>query len=209
MADIRVGAIDHHPLTLLAIEVCLDGATGLALVGAAADELTALRMVRNEKPDVLVLDVDLPGAPGVALASQIRSVFPTIALLATYEHLSFPHAHALIEMGARGYISNTIDPRELVRAVRSLAAGDTVFGGEVMRGLTNDQAKLTPREREVLERAAKGEGNARIARHLDLSERTVEYHLTHAYAKLGASGRIEAVSRARELGVIVVSRQSS
>jgi DNA-binding NarL/FixJ family response regulator len=203
LGDTLVGAVDRHPMMLVGIEACLENATGLALVGTASDAVSAMRMVGRKKPDVLVFDADLPDAPGTELARKVHSVFPDIATLATFEHASLNEPRALLGIGIRGLIASTAGPQALVGAIQSVAAGQTVFPAEALHEPPASGASFTRRELDVLPLVLAGKGNSPIARHLKLSERTVELHLTHIYEKLGVQSRAEAITKLHRLGFAV------
>jgi DNA-binding NarL/FixJ family response regulator len=133
----------------------------------------------------------------------VRSLAPGTAILALTAHDEEPYVLAMLEAGANGYLTKSARGREVVEAVRSVAAGDSIFSpdvaGHVVRralGQSPTASLLTPRELEILRAAARGLGNKQIAAELVLSPRTVQTHLTNIFAKLGVTSRTEAVLRA-------------
>ncbi len=203
--DIRAGALDHHPLLLNGIATCLNAAPGITFVGAASEAIAARKLIGHKRPDVFLLDMDVPDEAGLGLARQMRRLFPRVEIIAMAEHPNSAYRHALNGIGVKGYVANTFSPELLVADVVAVAAGETVIAAEATAGPDDDELHgLTSSEVEVLEYVAAGYPTKHIAKTLDVSDRTVEFHLNHVYAKLEVAGRVAAIARAQQLGIIFV-----
>lgn len=199
-APIRIVLADDHALVREATAELLERAGGMHVVGQAADGTEALRLVRALRPDVLLLDLAMPGVDGLEVARRTREISPTTRIVALTAHEEQPYVMAMLQAGASGYLSKASRGQEVVQAVRAAAAGETVFSGSIAQsvtrtalGLGGPEVPLTPRELDVLCAAARGLGNKQIATELGMSARTVQTHLTSVFAKLGVSSRTEAV----------------
>jgi NarL family two-component system response regulator LiaR len=209
---IRVVLADDHALVREGTAELLERAGGIRVVGQAADGLEAVKLVQALRPDVLLLDLAMPGLDGVGVARRVRELSPSTAVVALTAHDEEGYVLAMLEVGARGYLSKVSRGQQVIQAVRAAAAGETVFsqtvGANVARravgGETRSQS-LTPREMEVLQAAARGLGNKQIASELNLSARTVQTHLTRVFAKLGVGSRTEAVLLALRHGWVLNS----
>jgi two-component system, NarL family, response regulator LiaR len=198
---IRVVLADDHALVREGTSELLERAGGIRVVGQAADGLETLRLVEALRPDVLLLDLAMPGLDGLEVARRVRTTSPSTAIVALTAHDEQAYVLAMLEAGARGYLSKTSRGQEVVQAVRAAAAGESVFSGGVAAELTRralgrsgpTAATLTPRELEVLRAAARGLGNKQIGVELGMSPRTVQTHLTRVFGKLGVASRTEAV----------------
>lgn len=205
MSDrIRVVLAEDHALVREGTAELLERAGGVQVVGQAADGLEAVRLVQALRPDVLVIDLAMPGLDGLEATRRSRQVAPATAVLALTAHEEEAYVRAMLEAGARGYLSKAARGGELVAAVRAVAAGETVLSPhlavEILRTDARSGAALTPRELDILRAAARGLGNKQIGAELGLSARTVQTHLTSVFAKLGVSSRTEAVLHAIKMG---------
>ena len=209
---IRVVLADDHALVREGTSELLERAGGIRVVGQAADGVETLRLVEAVHPDVLLLDVGLPGLDGVEVARRVRSVSPQTRVVALTAHDEQAYVLAMLDAGATGYLSKASRGQEVVQAVRAAAAGESVFSGSVGAQLTRRalggsrfaHVDLTPRELDVLRAAARGLGNKQIAQELGMSPRTVQTHLTRVFGKLGVASRTEAVLLALREGLIQV-----
>jgi DNA-binding NarL/FixJ family response regulator len=191
---------DDHALVREGTAELLERAGGIRVVGQAADGLEAVRLVQALRPNVLLLDLALPGLDGLEVARRTRATSPSTAVVALTAHDEQAYVLAMLEAGATGYLSKVSRGHEVVQAVRAAAAGETVFSPTIASGVKQRAlgvggrpASLTPRELDVLRAAARGLGNKQIGAELGLSARTVQTHLTSVFGKLGVSSRTEAI----------------
>jgi DNA-binding NarL/FixJ family response regulator len=204
---IRVVLADDHALVREGTAELLERAGGIDVVGQAADGREALDLVSAMRPDVLLLDLAMPGLDGLEVTRRALVISPKTRVVALSAHEEQPYVLAMLQAGASGYLSKSSRGREVVQAVRAAAAGETVFSSAIGRNVTRSalgeggpDVPLTPRERDVLAAAARGLGNKQIAAELGMSARTVQTHLTSVFAKLGVSSRTEAVLLAVKKG---------
>ncbi|MCX7671297.1 MAG: response regulator transcription factor, partial [Anaerolineae bacterium] len=174
------------------------------------------RQVGERQPDVAVLDVQMPGMNGIEATRQIKAGHPQTRVLILTAYDEDPYVFALLRAGADGYILKNADPDDLVRAVKTVAAGGKVLApdvaAKVIAQMTTGKPAaaaeqvepLTGRELEVLRLAAQGLTNKAIAAALGLSDRTVQGHLANIYGKLAVASRTEAVTKALKLGWLVL-----
>jgi DNA-binding NarL/FixJ family response regulator len=200
---IRVVIVDDHPLLLEGTRRCLDAAEGIAIVGEATEGKAALDLIGEQLPDVLLLDVQLPDISGVEVARHVRASFPRVAVLVLTGHDEAGYVRSLLKAGIAGYLRKTASADELVAAVRAVAKGRTVLVSEAASPILFGEIEvLTEREHEVLQHLAAGLSNAEIARALYVSQKTVEFHISHILQKLGARSRVQALLKAREHGLL-------
>lgn len=205
---IRIVVADDHPVVRDGIRSLLDAVDDFEVVATAADGLQAVRLVREHDPDVLVVDLRMPGGGGVDAirALRDRGLRTRALVLTTYDTDS--DTVAAIEAGATGYLLKDAPSADLSAAVRATAAGESVLSPAVAARVLSHvraprrTAQLSAREREVLASVARGTVNKSIAAELFVSEATVKTHLAHIYDKLGVTDRASAVARAYELGIL-------
>lgn len=189
-ADIRVAVVDDHAVVREGIRRVLEGEAGIRVVGEAGDGDAALELAARVEPDVLVVDVAMPGRTGLAVAAELsRRGSPTRVLVLSM-HDEPQYLREARRAGARGYLLKDSSPALLRRAVRAVHAGDEVFPEALLARLDQPSPPspldaLTPREREVLERIVRGDTNKEIAARLGISPRTVETHRESLMQKLG------------------------
>jgi len=208
---IRIVVADDHPIVRAGIVGLLDQAPGIEVVGEAADGAEAVELAASEHPDLVLMDLRMPGVDGAsATASIVAAGHGTrVLVLTTYE--TDDHILAAIEAGASGYLLKAAPQAEILAGIRAVAAGETVLAPSIAAKLVSrvraDAASvappaLSPREHEVLALVAEGRSNPEIARALYIGEATVKTHLLHAFEKLGVNDRTRAVTRAMELGLL-------
>jgi DNA-binding NarL/FixJ family response regulator len=202
---IRVVVVDDHPVVRDGLRGMLAGAGDVEVVGEAADGAEAVAVVRAVRPDVVLMDLRMPGVDGVTAIERLRD-FPTrVLVLTTYDTDS--DVLPAIKAGATGYLLKDTLRDELFRAVRSAARGEAVLSPSVATRLVGRVRQpaaepLSDREVEVLGLIARGCTNREAAAKLFISEATVKTHLVHVYAKLGVNDRAAAVAVAYERGVL-------
>ena len=212
MAKIRVILADDHPAVREGIRGFLEEAGDIQVVAEAADGEQALALAAEHRPDVLVLDVQMPKLSGIEVTRRMAAEMPGVRVLVLTAYDDDPYVFALLKAGAAGYMLKTADSDELVRAVRTVATGRPALAPEVAQKVVGQIAggtrslgdevvqTLSERELEVLRLAAKGLTNRAIGLALAISDRTVQGHLANAYSKLHVSTRTEAVLKAVRLG---------
>lgn len=203
---IRVLVVDDHPLLREGIAAVLAGQPDMELVGEACDGAEAIDRHAALRPDVTLMDLQMPGTDGIQAIRAIRKAVPDarIAILTTYRG-DVRALHA-IEAGAQGYLLKSALRKELIEAIRALAAGRRYFPAEIATELANHIGKdvLTPREIQVLQHLAAGLANKQVASELGVSEDTVKGHVSSVMEKLGASNRTHAVALGIERGIIAL-----
>lgn len=201
---IRVLAVDDHPVVRTGLRAMIANESDMSVVAEAADGNEAAAQYESEKPDVVLMDLRMPKADGIAAIRAIRGTHPEARIIALTSYDGDADIHRALDAGACGYLIKDMLETQLVDAVRTAAAGKRVIPPEVAMRLAEftPRLDLTPREVEVLRLAAKGLGNRDIARVLGRAEETVKVHLTHLMAKLGVTGRTEAVTLAVQRGII-------
>ena len=230
--SIRVVLADDHAVVRKGIREFLEEEGDIVVVAEAADEAHAVSLVVEHRPDVAVLDVQMPGTGGIEATRQIKAQCPEVRVLILTAYDDDPYIFALLLAGANGYILKTADSAELVRALRAVHRGETALdsavthkvvqqlttgrpsapspNGEPGQAATEPRSKgvmieaLTGREVEVLRLAAKGLTNKAIGHTLGISDRTVQGHLANIYGKLSVNSRTEAVTQALKQGWIAV-----
>lgn len=208
---IRILLVDDHQLFTEGLTELLSFHDDLTVVGASSSGERALADVATLHPDVVLMDLQMPGLDGVSATRHITAHHISTAVLALTMYDDDASVFAVLRAGARGYILKGAHQDELVAAIRAVARGEAVFGARVAdRVLAHFSAsstqepalpELTPRERQVLGLLAGGSNTATIANRLHLSPKTVRNHLSTIFAKLHVADRTQAVLRAREAGL--------
>jgi DNA-binding NarL/FixJ family response regulator len=206
-APIRVLVVDDHPVVRDGIRGMLAGASGIEVVGEAGGGAEAVSLAESLSPDVVLMDLRMPGVDGVAAIREIveRRLRARVLVLTTYD--TDREVLSAIEAGATGYLLKDAPRDELVRAVEATARGQAFLSASVgallmERVRSPEPEALTDRELEVLRLVASGATNKDIAERMFLSEATVKTHLLHVYAKLGVNDRAAAVAAAYERGLL-------
>ena len=203
---IRVLCVDDHPIVREGIAAVIATQDDIVAVGEAGDGQTAVAQYRQLKPDVVVMDLRMPGTGGVEATIQIRKEFPTarIIVLTTYE--GDEDIHRALEAGAQGYILKDSVRRELLQTIREVYAGRRHISPAMATCLAEHTPRmsLSPRELEVLQLIAKGLRNKEIGAKLDIAEDTVKIHIKNIFVKLEVIDRTEAVVAASQRGFIQI-----
>lgn len=204
---LRVLIVDDHPPICDVLAHWLRGDTAFAVVGSALDGATAIRLAVALRPDLLVLDLHLPDLPAVEVLRPVRSTLPDLRVLIYTGSDHVADARELLRLGVRGWLHKRAGREQLLPALRSIAQGREVFEAGMMEALLAPAPdRLTRREREVLDLIDNGCSNAEIARQLVLAPKTVEMHVSHILAKLGAESRCDALHIACERHLLDRSR---
>ncbi|KGN31674.1 LuxR family transcriptional regulator [Knoellia sinensis KCTC 19936] len=208
----RVTVVEDHPLYRAAVVSLIDEMVDCQVVGCHSDAESALAAATDEQPDVVVLDLGLPGTDGITALSRFRAMDspPAVLVLTMSEDPSV--LAATLRAGAHGYVVKGSEPEDIARAVEAVAHGQVVFGAQVAsavlaqasgRAASGPAAAfpgLTHREHEVLELLARGRSNDDIAALLFLSPKTARNHVSSIVGKLAAGSRAELVAKARDAG---------
>jgi DNA-binding NarL/FixJ family response regulator len=213
--SIRVAIADDHALVRAGFRALLEAEPGLEVVGEAADGAEAIELARTEAPDVVLMDIRMPGTDGVAATSQITSRQtagrPARVLILTTFDLD-EYVYAALRAGASGFLLKDTPPAELLAAIRIIASGDALLAPSVTRKLIREFARqspasprpsldvLTDREQDVLALVARGLSNAEIAAELFITLATVKTHVSRLLAKLAARDRAQLIVVAYESG---------
>lgn len=206
---IRVVIADDHNVVRAGIRELLSDADDIEVVGEARNGRDAVDIALARRPDVVVMDINMPELSGVEATRQIRGAAPEVRILVLTAYQDDPYIYGLLDAGASGYILKTAEDADILRAVRATASGhaaiDPAVAPRLIARLTSAAAQpgsLTEREREVLRLAARGYTNKQIGAELQISDRTVQNHLANIYGKLEVASRTEAVTAALQRGVI-------
>ena len=196
MNAIRVMIVDDHAILRMGLASLLGTKRDLEVVGDAASGEEALRKIARLRPDVILMDLMMPGMDGVETTRRVLASFPNarILILTTFGTAD-GITHAL-EAGAAGAVMKNVDFPELVAAIRKTAAGEQVVSDEISRIIRSEPTlqPLSPRQREILDSIVRGLSNTDIAKQLDISVDMVKEHAQTLFQKIGASNRVEAVA---------------
>jgi DNA-binding NarL/FixJ family response regulator len=208
---IRVVIADDHPVFRSGLRAVVQDADDLVLVGEAGDGDEAVALCRETQPDVVLMDVRMPGTSGVAATATVMAESPDTHVLMLTMLEDDTSLVAALRAGARGYLLKGAAPQEIVRAIRAVASGQAIFDVALAGRLTTMMggrahrpypfAELSPRERDVLELLAAGHANGAIAARLGLSEKTVRNNVSAILVKLRAADRPAAIILARDAGI--------
>ncbi|WP_368498628.1 response regulator [Herbiconiux sp. A18JL235] len=207
--SIRVLVVDDHPIVRGGIVALLEQAPGIEVAGEASDGLAAVERAAELQPDVVLMDLRLPGLDGSQATARIIAADPGIRVLVLTTYESDDHILDSIEAGASGYLLKAAPQEEIIAGVRGVADGQTVLAPSIatklvqrMRDAPASPPSLSPRELDVLRLVAQGRSNPEIGRTLFIGEATVKTHLQHVFEKLEVSDRTRAVTRAMELRLL-------
>jgi DNA-binding NarL/FixJ family response regulator len=209
---IRVLVADDHPIFRDGLAVLLGSVGGIDVVGTAATGLEAVELAVSLRPQVVVMDVQMPGLNGIEATRRLATEAPEVGVVVLTMSEDDGTVFTAVRAGARGYLVKGAEQEEIVRAINTVASGGAVFGATLARRIAEFFAagppaatevfpELTAREREILELLAAGRSNAQIAQALFLSQKTVRNNVSNVFAKLQVADRAEAIVRAREAGL--------
>lgn len=205
MRPIRLLLADDHALVLQALRFALEAEPGIEIVGEARSGSEVLPRAGETEPDMILLDVRMPGLDGLQLLDRLGEQYPETKVVILSGADEPELAAETLRRGAKAFLGKAIDPAEVAPVLRQVFEGEVVsesYGtaeGESVRAF--EEFGLTGREREILERVATGRSNKQIAGEFWLSEQTIKYHLTNVYRKLGVSSRTEAARFAYDHGL--------
>lgn len=209
---LRVLVVDDHPMYRDGLRAALEDEVGIDVVAEAANGHEAMELALAHQPDVVVMDLKMPGISGVEATREITFASPHIAVLVLTMFDEDDSVFTAIRAGARGYVLKGSGPGEIVRAIYAVGNGEVIFGPAVARSVLDVFAgrsapgsvpfpELTARERQVLDLVARAGNNREIARELNLSDKTVRNHVSNILSKLQVADRAHAIVRAREAGL--------
>jgi DNA-binding NarL/FixJ family response regulator len=209
---VRVVLADDHPIVRDGLSALLASVPDIEVVGTAATGRDAVRAAVTLKPDVLVMDIQMPDLDGVAATQEIRRAAPDVGILMLTMFDDTESVQAAVRAGAAGYVLKGATQQQIIRAIHTVADGDTILTSRIARpvldaasGITQREPgpldELTPRERQILALLATGHHTQHIATHLGLAPKTVNNNLSNIFTKLGVPGRTEAIDLARRSGL--------
>ena len=210
-SKIRVLLADDHRIVRQGIRQLLESAKDIEVVAEAGDGEEAQLLIQRLIPDVAVLDIQMPKASGIEVTRWLRAHLPQVGVLILTAYDDDPYVMAVLQAGANGYVLKTANTDDLIQAVHDVNEGKSALDPAITKKLMSNLFKrsdtkpvepLTDRELDVLRLAAKGYTNKAIGIQLNISDRTVQGHLAHIFAKMQATSRTEAVMRAVSLGWI-------
>ena len=210
MASIRVLLVDDHPVVRQGIRNLLAKENDIVIVGEAKDGSEALKLVEDLSPDVMLLDMELPGMSGTQVAKHLQEKNSPVKILALSAYDDRQYIQELLANGASGYLIKEEVPETIIEAVRGVAYGEQGWISRQVAaqmstwigGAEEDQSSLTPREIEVLRGVVDGKTNQEIGLTLGISEKTVEKHLEGVFTKLNVASRVEAAVLAVREGLV-------
>jgi DNA-binding NarL/FixJ family response regulator len=213
MEAIRVLIADDHPHFRKGLRALLSSATDLEVVAEAGDGERAISLATEVQPDVIIMDLHMPGVGGIEATRRILRSSPHISVLVLSMFEDDDSIFAALQAGARGYLLKGALKAEILRAIRSVTSGEAIFGPIIAKRLINYFAiprpsapadafpELTEREHEILALVAQHQTNPEIARRLQLSPKTIRNHVSNVFTKLQVADRAQAIIRAREAGL--------
>jgi DNA-binding NarL/FixJ family response regulator len=211
-SPVRVGIADDHPVFRAGLRTVVEDSLALAYVGEAGTAEEAVTLAAEHRPDVLLMDIHMPGGSGIEATRRVLAAHPSMGVLMLTMLEDDTSVFAAMRAGARGYLLKGAAPDDIVRAILAVAAGDAIFSpplaARMVHFFTAGRAgephpfpDLTARERDILELIAGGNANTEIAGRLGLSEKTVRNNVSVILAKLQVTDRAAAIVQARQAGL--------
>jgi DNA-binding NarL/FixJ family response regulator len=212
-STIRVLIADDHAVYRWGLRTLLDSEADMEVVGEAATGKEAVERAAEVRPDIILMDIQMPGINGIDATRRIIEANQEIGVVILTMYEDDDSVFSAMRAGARGYVLKGAHPSEILKVLRAVARGEAYFGPEIARRLVDFFSapkvaspkeafpELTSREREILDLIAQGRTNAEIAARLFVSPNTVRNHISHIFAKLQVADRAEAIVRAREAGL--------
>src|SRR5579883_3217448 len=213
MEPIRILIADDHPLFRDGLRVLLESVSDMQVIGEAATGEAALTQAESLQPDVILMDIKMPGINGIEATRRILHASPHIKTLIVTMFEDDDSVFAAMRAGARGYLLKDADQDELTRAVKAVYRGEAIFSPAIAQRMIHYFSALpqsasaiafpdlTEREREILYLIAQGKNNTAIAHHLTISLKTVQNHVSNIFSKLQVADRAQAIVRARDAGL--------
>ncbi len=217
MRTLRILIADDHPLFRSGLRALLNAVPDMAISGEATSGEKAIALVGQVQPDVVVMDLQMPGVTGIEATRRILEESPQVGVLVVTMFEDDYSVFAAMRAGARGYVLKDTDEDEMLRAIRAVGNGEAIFSPTIARRVIDYFANplhedartvpprafpaLTDREREILDLIARGSNNSEIADRLVLSPKTVRNHISNIFSKLQVADRAEAIVRARKAGL--------
>lgn len=207
MDSTRILLVDDHPIVREGYRRLLERQPGLEVVAEVGTGEEALAVFAGHAPDIVLMDLSMPGTGGLAAVEAILTRDPDVRIIVVSMHQGAIFARKAIAAGARGFVSKSSPPEELVRAIGAVMSGRRVLSADMAQELAHSSfdhdevASLTPRERDILRLLARGMNGRSIARSLGLTSKTVQNNLSQIRAKLGASGDADLVLKAQRAGL--------
>ena len=209
----RVVVADDHALFRYGIKTMLANADGFEVVGEAASGEEVVEKVAQTRPDIILMDIQMPGINGIEATRRVLEKYPSIGVVVVTMFEDEDSVFAAMRAGARGYVLKGADAEEVLKVVAAVAEGEAHFGPEIARrlmgffsapkpaGPSEAFPELTAREAELLDLIARGLSNAEIAKRLYVSQKTVRNHVSNIFLKLQVADRAQAIVKAREAGL--------
>jgi DNA-binding NarL/FixJ family response regulator len=212
-STIRILIADDHGVVREGLRAVLGTESDMEVVGEAATGKEVVELAAEVRPDVILMDIQMPQTNGIEATRRILEVDPEVGVVVLTMFEDDDSVFSAMRAGARGYVLKGAPPSEILKVVRAVAGGEAYFGAEMARRLmdffaapkpaspTEAFPELSPREVDILDLIARGHSNAKIAAHLHLSPKTVGNHISHIFTKLQVADRAHAIIRAREAGL--------
>jgi DNA-binding NarL/FixJ family response regulator len=201
--EIRILLADDHDVVRRGLTALLDGAEGFAVVGAAADGEEAVALAGEHEPDVVLMDLSMPGVDGIEATRRLMAARPDSRVVVLTSFSDRERILLALDAGAVGYLLKDAEPDELLRGIEAAARGESPLAPKAAKAVltaraeSRPAAELTAREQEVLGLLAEGLANKQIARRLGIAEKTVKAHLTSVFQSIGVTDRTQAALWAR------------